>query len=116
MSFNHNDISGICQLNDASKEDFPESYKQDGGFSYFGDSSNEAEPLPEETTMTTKTNQESTTTQTQTAAPNTTTRADKETATTQTQSATTTMTTKTEQGTPQAQAATTEHVSSPFSN
>ncbi|XP_071801303.1 uncharacterized protein [Asterias amurensis] len=130
MSFNHNDISGICQLNDASKEEFPESYKQDDGFSYFGDSSNEAEPLPEETTMTTKTNQESTTTQTQTATPKTTTRAYKETATTQTQSATTTMTTKadqetattqtqtltttmttkTEQGTPQAQAATTEHI------
>ncbi|XP_033635599.1 neuropilin-1-like [Asterias rubens] len=58
MSFNHNDISDICQLNDARKEEFPESYKQDGGFSYFGVSSNKAKPLPEETTMTIKTNQE----------------------------------------------------------
>ncbi len=35
LSFNHNDISDMCQLNDARKEEFPESYKQDGGFSYF---------------------------------------------------------------------------------
>ena len=48
MSFNHNDISGICQLNDASKEEFPESYKQGDGFSYFGGSSNKAKLPPED--------------------------------------------------------------------
>ena len=35
LSFNHNDIGGMCQLNDARKEEFPESYKRDDGFSYF---------------------------------------------------------------------------------
>ena len=48
MSFNHNDISAICQLNDASKEEFPESYKQGDGFSYFGGSSNKAKLPPED--------------------------------------------------------------------
>ncbi len=66
LSFNHNDIKSICQLNDASKEDFPDSYKQDGGFSYFGGSSNKAAPLPEETKMTTKTEQETSQAQTTT--------------------------------------------------
>ncbi|XP_071785294.1 uncharacterized protein [Asterias amurensis] len=35
LSFNHDDIGGMCQLNDARKEDFPEIYKRDDGFSYF---------------------------------------------------------------------------------
>ncbi len=58
LSINHNDINGVCQLNDASKEDFPDSFKQDGGFSYFGSASNKAKPLPEESMVTTKTEQE----------------------------------------------------------
>ncbi|XP_071785293.1 uncharacterized protein [Asterias amurensis] len=35
LSFNHDDIGGMCQLNDARKEDFPEIYKRDDSFSYF---------------------------------------------------------------------------------
>ncbi len=57
LSVNHDDISGICQLNDGRKEDFPESYKQDGGFSYFEDS-NKAKPITGEMTTATTTERE----------------------------------------------------------
>ncbi|XP_033635633.1 lactadherin-like [Asterias rubens] len=38
LSFNHDDTNGTCQLNNARKEEFPESYKQDEHLSYFGSS------------------------------------------------------------------------------
>lgn len=35
LSFNHDDVSGMCQLNNARKEEFPASYKPDDSFNYF---------------------------------------------------------------------------------
>ncbi len=36
LSFNHNDTNDICQLNNATRGEFPASFIQDDGFSYYG--------------------------------------------------------------------------------
>ena len=38
LSFNHGDTDGICQLNDAKRDEFPASFKQVDNFSYFASS------------------------------------------------------------------------------
>ena len=50
LSFNHDDISGICQLNHARNDDFPASYKQDDLLSYFSSSRKGDEGISETTT------------------------------------------------------------------
>ncbi|XP_071801373.1 uncharacterized protein [Asterias amurensis] len=74
LSFNHDDTSGICQLNNARKQEFPESYKQDDNLSYFS-SSNKIHGWVFETTMDKIATVSSTAATTTTAAATTTTAA-----------------------------------------